>query len=169
MAAGARRLALLAALACAVARAARVVELTPDNFDVLVGNGADWMVELYAPWCGHCKRLEPEYERAAQQLFGRVSFGRVDGSRYRSLAMRFGVQGYPTLFHVHGETGDVRRAVVQHTAESLVGFATAGWRAPAWAPIPPWQSPNGVVKRAVFAGTRLAEKGARAVRGGSVG
>lgn len=34
-----------------------VVELTDDNFDKLVLNGDQvWMVEFFAPWCGHCKK-----------------------------------------------------------------------------------------------------------------
>lgn len=34
-----------------------VVELTDDNFDKLVLDGDQvWMVEFFAPWCGHCKK-----------------------------------------------------------------------------------------------------------------
>lgn len=137
----------------------RVVDLTPDNYDVLVGNGQDWMVEVYAPWCGHCKKLEPHYEAAAEQLKGNVNFGRIDGSKYRSLSMRFSIVGFPTIFHVHGATGEVRRAAVQHSTEALVTYATKGWRAAAFSPIPYWQSPNGPLKRAVFLGTKYGEKG----------
>lgn len=46
-----------------------VVELTPDNFDRRVINSDEvWIVEFFAPWCGHCKNLVPEYSKAASQL-----------------------------------------------------------------------------------------------------
>lgn len=46
-----------------------VVELTPSNFDKLVTNSDEiWIVEFFAPWCGHCKNLVPEYKKAAKAL-----------------------------------------------------------------------------------------------------
>lgn len=46
-----------------------VVDLTPSNFDKLVIQGDEvWVVEFFAPWCGHCKNLVPEYQKAATAL-----------------------------------------------------------------------------------------------------
>ena len=55
------------------------------------------MVEFYAPWCGHCKALEPEWNAAATKMKGQVKFAKVDATENQALAQRFGVQGYPTI------------------------------------------------------------------------
>ena len=49
------------------------------------------MVEFYAPWCGHCKALEPEWNTAARDLKGKVKFAKVDATENEQLARRFGV------------------------------------------------------------------------------
>lgn len=46
-----------------------VVELTPSNFESKVIDSDElWLVEFYAPWCGHCKSLTPEWKKAADGL-----------------------------------------------------------------------------------------------------
>jgi len=46
-----------------------VVDLRSNNFDNLVLNSDHiWVVEFYAPWCGHCQQLMPEYDKAATAL-----------------------------------------------------------------------------------------------------
>lgn len=73
--------------------------LTPENFDELVYSGeTPWMVELFAPWCGHCKNLAPEWKSAAESMADEgVRFGAVDADKYRDLGSRFGVKGFPTI------------------------------------------------------------------------
>lgn len=46
-----------------------VINLKPNNFDNLVLNSDNiWIVEFFAPWCGHCQMLTPEYNKAATAL-----------------------------------------------------------------------------------------------------
>lgn len=46
-----------------------VVDLNPNNFDNRVKDSDGvWVVEFYAPWCGHCQQLVPEYQKAAKAL-----------------------------------------------------------------------------------------------------
>lgn len=54
---------------CMYASNSAVVDLRPNNFDNLVLNSDHvWVVEFYAPWCGYCQQLMPEYDKVATAL-----------------------------------------------------------------------------------------------------
>jgi len=75
-----------------------VIDLTPSNFDKQVlKSDSVWIVEFYAPWCGHCQRLVPDYTKAAKALKGVVKVGAVNADEHRSLGGQYGVQGFPTI------------------------------------------------------------------------
>ena len=82
-----------------------VVELTDASFEHATqaagGQTAGvWFVEFYAPWCGHCKRLESTWERVAQEFRAEgspVIMARVDAHNNAALKSRFKIKSLPTL------------------------------------------------------------------------
>ncbi|KAL7084108.1 hypothetical protein ACP275_14G204400 [Erythranthe tilingii] len=76
-----------------------VVVLTEENFDKEVGQDRGALVEFYAPWCGHCKKLAPEYETlgASFKKAKSVVIAKVDCDEHKSVCSKYGVSGYPTI------------------------------------------------------------------------
>jgi len=75
-----------------------VIVLTDDNFDDMIFNDESmWLVAFYAPWCGHCQKLLPEWVSAATQLRGTVKLAKIDATENQKMAQRYQIQGYPTI------------------------------------------------------------------------
>lgn len=54
--------------------------------------------KFYAPWCGHCKKLEPIWRHVAQALHhSDIRVGKIDCTRYKRVVSEFGLSGYPTI------------------------------------------------------------------------
>ncbi|ORX50935.1 thioredoxin-domain-containing protein [Hesseltinella vesiculosa] len=77
-----------------------VVELNPSNFkSEVLDNDKLVAVEFYAPWCGHCKNLAPEWKKAAKNMKNLVTMAAIncDEDQNRPLCGEYGIQGFPTL------------------------------------------------------------------------
>jgi len=116
--------AVLALVALAVASDVR--DLNPSNFDQWVDGSTGAFVEFYAPWCGHCKRLAPEYEIVGS-TFARfkknVVVAKVDCDSHKDLCARFDVKGYPTLnWFPKGETATPTAYNGGRTANDIIQF-----------------------------------------------
>eukprot|EP00569_Conticribra_weissflogii_P000735 CAMPEP_0171354442 /NCGR_PEP_ID=MMETSP0878-20121228/44709_1 /TAXON_ID=67004 /ORGANISM="Thalassiosira weissflogii, Strain CCMP1336" /LENGTH=263 /DNA_ID=CAMNT_0011860415 /DNA_START=597 /DNA_END=1388 /DNA_ORIENTATION=- len=112
----------------ASAAAGGVIVLNAKNFDSSLRDGKVWLIEFYAPWCGHCSRFAPAYEQVAQTLHSqqptsprKVNVAKIDGAAERALSSRFGVRAFPTFFLVDGWT--VREYDGNRSKELLVKFA----------------------------------------------
>ena len=80
--------------------ASDVLQFTDANFDSKIGRYENALVEFYAPWCDHCKKLAGEYKKAASILKENdppVALIKLDCKVETKVCRKYDVNSYPTL------------------------------------------------------------------------
>ncbi|XP_041100362.1 protein disulfide-isomerase TMX3-like isoform X5 [Polyodon spathula] len=140
------KLVLFYAVAVCTAVVSAFVEELDDSFmDTRLGD--TWIVDFYAPWCGHCKKLEPVWHEVGAEMRSSgspVRVGKIDATAYSSVASELGVRGYPTIKLLKGDLAYNYRG--PRTKDDIIEFANrvAG---PVVRPLPSQQMFEHVQKR----------------------
>jgi thioredoxin 2 len=76
----------------------KVAALDLATHDRLVkGDELPVVVDYWAPWCGPCRMMAPEFARAAEALKGRARFAKIDTQDHPAVSERLGIRGIPLL------------------------------------------------------------------------
>ncbi len=74
------------------------IELNQANFDeVVVNSDIPVIVDFWAPWCGPCKMMGPNFEKAATKFPLKTLFAKANTQNEQNLGARFGIRSIPTL------------------------------------------------------------------------
>jgi protein disulfide-isomerase A1 len=102
--------------------ASEVAVLSAATFDAHIAANEVTLVEFYAPWCGHCKQLAPEYDKASIELSGVASLAKVDCTEHRELCSKYEVQGFPTIKLFRNDGADPQDYDQARSAAAIVKF-----------------------------------------------
>ena len=73
------------------------IKMNQKLFEELTAGQMPVLVDFSAPWCGYCRRIDPAYERLADQYEGRILVAKVNIDDEPALAERERIELVPTL------------------------------------------------------------------------
>jgi len=82
----------------ALAAPSQPIEVPTGFFDALISaSSVPVVVDFWAPWCGPCRAMAPEFEKVAQRLAGKALAVKVNTDAESQLGERFGIRSIPTI------------------------------------------------------------------------
>lgn len=101
----------------------RVAEIDAALHDRIVrGDGLPVLIDYWAPWCGPCRMMAPEFAKAAQMLSRQVRLMKLNTEDHPELAARAGIRGIPALILYRGGR-EVARLAGARQASEIAAFA----------------------------------------------
>ncbi|MDQ2778215.1 MAG: thioredoxin [Pseudomonadota bacterium] len=81
------------------------------------------LVDFWAPWCGPCRMMAPQFEQAARRLKGRALLVKVDSDENPQTSGRFAIRSLPTLVRLQAGVEQSRKvgALQSDQIVSLLG------------------------------------------------
>lgn len=103
------------------------IELTTVNFDeIIVNSDIPVVVDFWAPWCGPCRIMAPNFEKSAKNFPLKALFAKVNTENEQQLGGRFGIRSIPTIIvfkggkEVHRVSGALDEATLNRVASQFI-------------------------------------------------
>ena len=87
------------------------------------GDDLPLLVDYWAPWCGPCRAMAPEFAKAAQALAPRVRLAKINTEEFPVISQRLGIRGIPLLILYH-RGRELARLSGARPASDIVAFVT---------------------------------------------
>ena len=105
---------------------ANILNLDDNNFDSQINKGATpVLVDFWAPWCGPCKMMGPEFDKAARALAGKARLVKVNTQAHQSVSGKMRIKGIPTMI-VWQNGREVKRQAGAMKMGQIVGWVPKG-------------------------------------------
>jgi len=79
-----------------------ITEINEINIDDFIASNRHVVIDLWAEWCGPCKKIAPAMEELSSEFYGEVAFGKCNTDENQPIAMRYQISAIPTLLLFSG-------------------------------------------------------------------